>query len=137
RAAHDQDGDGVPDVLDNCPAVPNADQADLDHDGVGDLCDPDRDGDGVPERSLVAGAITDNCPNTPNPGQADTDGNGVGDACDPVSAASKSQPGRATLTPAAATTNPLGNLGLLGIAFGATALVMGLLVVAVRRRSVR
>ena len=31
--------DGVPDASDNCPAVPNADQADGDADGVGDACE--------------------------------------------------------------------------------------------------
>ncbi|MEE8170683.1 MAG: thrombospondin type 3 repeat-containing protein, partial [Phycisphaerae bacterium] len=35
----DQDGDGVIDLLDNCPAVANADQADANGDGVGDACD--------------------------------------------------------------------------------------------------
>jgi hypothetical protein len=34
----DTDGDGVPDELDNCPTVPNADQKDSDFDGVGDAC---------------------------------------------------------------------------------------------------
>ncbi len=34
----DTDGDGVPDDEDNCPNVPNADQADGDNDGVGDVC---------------------------------------------------------------------------------------------------
>jgi len=36
----DQDGDGVDDPLDNCPAVPNPDQSDSDGNGVGDNCDP-------------------------------------------------------------------------------------------------
>ncbi|MBI4950464.1 MAG: thrombospondin type 3 repeat-containing protein [Myxococcales bacterium] len=35
----DMDNDGIGDTCDNCPGVPNADQADRDHDGVGDLCD--------------------------------------------------------------------------------------------------
>ena len=34
------DNDGVPDTLDNCRCVTNPDQADADHDGVGDVCDP-------------------------------------------------------------------------------------------------
>lgn len=36
----DVDGDEVPDQFDNCPRVPNVDQADADHDGAGDVCDP-------------------------------------------------------------------------------------------------
>ena len=39
-AVADRDGDGVPDESDNCPAVGNADQQDLDGDGVGTACDP-------------------------------------------------------------------------------------------------
>jgi len=35
----DNDHDSVPDVQDNCQALPNADQADNDHDGIGNLCD--------------------------------------------------------------------------------------------------
>jgi hypothetical protein len=35
----DADGDGVADTADNCPAAANADQADTDHDAVGDVCD--------------------------------------------------------------------------------------------------
>lgn len=34
----DEDGDGVPDEIDDCPAVPNPDQTDVDGDGVGDAC---------------------------------------------------------------------------------------------------
>ena len=55
----DTDGDGIEDGCDNCPAVPNPDQADCDGDGVGDACDPDIDGDGVLNAS-------DACPQTPN-----------------------------------------------------------------------
>lgn len=35
----DSDGDGVADPLDNCPSVPNPDQADADADLVGDACE--------------------------------------------------------------------------------------------------
>jgi hypothetical protein len=38
RATPDRDGDGVPDGIDNCPDVPNPDQADADGNGVGDAC---------------------------------------------------------------------------------------------------
>ncbi|MBI2484729.1 peptidoglycan DD-metalloendopeptidase family protein [Candidatus Uhrbacteria bacterium] len=44
----DADGDGVVDCDDNCPLHDNADQGDVDADGVGDSCDPDADGDSVP-----------------------------------------------------------------------------------------
>jgi hypothetical protein len=36
----DLDGDGVVDELDNCPATPNADQADSNLNGTGDACEP-------------------------------------------------------------------------------------------------
>jgi hypothetical protein len=41
----DADSDGVPDTNDNCPAIPNAAQANLDGDLFGDLCDSDDDDD--------------------------------------------------------------------------------------------
>jgi Tol biopolymer transport system component len=77
-AAADSDGDALLDPLDNCPEVANADQADLDGDGVGDCCDlagPDDDSDGVPNP-------LDNCRNHPNPNQRDSDSDGYGNACD-------------------------------------------------------
>jgi hypothetical protein len=41
----DSDGDGVPDLIDNCPDNDNVDQADIDGDGLGDICDANIDGD--------------------------------------------------------------------------------------------
>ncbi|WP_179344418.1 thrombospondin type 3 repeat-containing protein [Winogradskyella ursingii] len=71
----DIDNDGLPNDADNCPEIANADQADLDGDGIGDVCDPDIDGDGILNGD-------DNCPENANPGQEDIDGDGVGDLCD-------------------------------------------------------
>lgn len=79
--APDTDRDGIADVQDNCPETPNADQTDLDGDGRGDLCDLDRDGDGVPDRAAPP-FVPDNCPLIPNVDQRDADGDGLGDACD-------------------------------------------------------
>ncbi|MDG1938164.1 MAG: thrombospondin type 3 repeat-containing protein [Pseudomonadales bacterium] len=45
--ATDVDGDGLVDDTDNCPADANPNQENLDGDNVGDICDPDIDGDGV------------------------------------------------------------------------------------------
>lgn len=36
----DTDGDGIPDLRDNCATTPNPDQADADGDGIGDACAP-------------------------------------------------------------------------------------------------
>ena len=84
-APADQDGDGQPDAIDNCPNTPNPAQADSDGDGVGDACDicpanadpnqTDTDADGV-------GDACDICPAAADPAQLDSDADGHGDACD-------------------------------------------------------
>jgi len=71
----DRDGDGVADESDNCAELENADQADLDLDSVGDVCDDDDDGDGQQDAE-------DNCPLLANPDQRDGDADGEGDLCD-------------------------------------------------------
>ncbi|MCI0568385.1 MAG: thrombospondin type 3 repeat-containing protein, partial [Acidobacteria bacterium] len=60
----DADGDGIQNLNDNCPTVPNATQLDPDHDTLGSVCD--------------------NCPSLYNPGQLDTNGNALGDECEDV-----------------------------------------------------
>ena len=76
NADADGDGDGVTDLVDNCPEQANADQADGDNDGTGDVCDPD------PERrnfKLRAGRI--NAVNSAGDGAENRlQGRGVGTA---------------------------------------------------------
>ncbi|HLF16965.1 MAG TPA: thrombospondin type 3 repeat-containing protein [Candidatus Thermoplasmatota archaeon] len=71
----DADHDGLSNDVDNCPLVPNLQQADLDEDGFGDACDEDADGDGW--RNFL-----DNCAMTPDPSLHDEDQDRKGDACD-------------------------------------------------------
>lgn len=52
--ARDHDLDDVPDAKDNCPHDPNPDQRDTNGDGLGNLCDPDFDDDGLVETSWGA-----------------------------------------------------------------------------------
>lgn len=81
----DYDGDGVPNVDDNCISDPNPDQDDEDGDDLGDQCDncidvanpfqTDGDEDDV-------GDECDNCEFFANVDQVDDDGDEVGDVCD-------------------------------------------------------
>jgi hypothetical protein len=69
----DADGDGVPDLTDNCPTVPNANQSNGDGDSIGDACDNCRNipnADPVPAGRLGTG------------GQLDDDQDGIGNVCD-------------------------------------------------------
>ena len=70
----DTDGDGSSNTVDNCLFAENGDQADLDGDGLGDVCDTDQDGDGTPD-------ATDAFPRDPLE-QLDTDLDGIGDNAD-------------------------------------------------------
>ncbi|MFQ6605673.1 MAG: T9SS type A sorting domain-containing protein [Fidelibacterota bacterium] len=57
----DLDGDGILNDLDNCPEIYNPDQADLDNDDIGDLCDP-CDNANVFVAGNVTGDVTDDGP---------------------------------------------------------------------------
>ncbi len=102
----DTDGDGYGDPgnpndicpTDNCPAIFNMDQANVDGDSLGDVCDPDIDNDGLLNEdddcpyaydpgqedndTDNVGDACDNCPSITNPYQYDKDGDGIGDACE-------------------------------------------------------
>jgi hypothetical protein len=77
-SSSDTDGDTVKDAFDNCTAKSNANQADADHDGCGDVCDQnvqaDCDGNhtvGLGDFTLLAGSWAQ------SPGACDVDGNGT------------------------------------------------------------
>jgi DNA-binding beta-propeller fold protein YncE len=63
----DADLDGVIDQEDNCEGIANPDQSNMDRDPVGDACDPDADGDGVPNEA-------DKCPTSRRGPDANHDG---------------------------------------------------------------
>jgi hypothetical protein len=74
KESPDQDGDGLPDPVDSCPAAANPAQADADGDGVGDACDACAD-TAVDSPVLADGcAIEQACPcDGPTDGEAWSD----------------------------------------------------------------
>ncbi|MES2153939.1 MAG: FG-GAP-like repeat-containing protein [bacterium] len=133
----DWDSDGIIDRADDCPDIPNRDQADLDRDGVGDACDTDVDGDAVPDDGPT-GALRDNCPALPNKDQADANGDGVGDACQRLGSSGRSVPAGATGAFGNAGATPTSSAGsalpIILIAALGTLAVAGVLFFALWRR---
>ncbi|MCK5480137.1 MAG: dockerin type I repeat-containing protein, partial [Gammaproteobacteria bacterium] len=67
----DSDIDGIPDASDNCPDFFNPGQQDNDGDGLGDVCDPDDDNDGLTDLTEISLGS--------DPFVADTDNDGLSD----------------------------------------------------------
>ncbi len=106
----DDDGDGMEDEVDNCPADSNATQTNTDRDAFGNVCDDDDDGDGVNDAqdalpldrtenldfdhdgigdnadtdddNDAVNDTSDNCLLLANANQLNTDGDALGNACD-------------------------------------------------------
>jgi hypothetical protein len=79
----DFDGDAIADSKDNCPEVANADQADLDKDGKGDVCDLDDDNDGLADEDDPETKVTPSSSDTTTDTSA-TEPSGAGSALPPA-----------------------------------------------------
>jgi hypothetical protein len=75
----DTDGDGVPNIIDNCILVPNPDQRDTQGRGIGNICNGDLNGDGLVNSidfSILKSRLFTNDPD------ADLNGDGVVNSID-------------------------------------------------------
>jgi hypothetical protein len=87
----DSDRDDVPDFVDNCPIDWNPSQLDTDGDQLGDSCDADDDGDGLPDsyelkHRCMSGFVSDADADTDEDDLTHLDEFGLGtDPCDPDS----------------------------------------------------
>ena len=82
----DTDGDGVPNLDDNCPLRSNPEQEDFDEDGLGDACDPDDDDDGLSDAQEEQEGTDPLDPDTDDDGVSDGDEVAAGtDPLDPES----------------------------------------------------
>jgi hypothetical protein len=75
-AAADADGDGIPDIADAAPSVPGT-FADADGDGTADAQDLDLDNDGIPD--VLDGSDDVDGDGLPNLADLDSDGDGIAD----------------------------------------------------------
>jgi hypothetical protein len=69
----DIDNDTIANGIDNCPSIANTDQADLDNDGLGNVCDNDSDNDQMPDDYEIANGLD---PVNSFDQQGDPDGDG-------------------------------------------------------------
>ena len=81
----DTDGDGIPDDLDNCTLVPNANQLDADADGYGNICDADLNNSGTVtagDFAILRGVLGQSAGSSPTAAKADLNGSGTVTAAD-------------------------------------------------------
>ena len=93
---NDDDADGWPDEMDNCPCNQNPNQLDTDQDTMGDACDVDDDNDGIadeedcqpldpdfyPNAPEACNGLDDDCDDLIDEGFLDTDQDGEADCVD-------------------------------------------------------